>query len=408
MSVVFYRQGDPYVSSSKGKDNKVRKSDTHPSTWLEVDLSVLHSNVLSIQSVLGDTGIIAVVKSDGYGLGLVPVVVELEKLGVAGVGVATSDDALTLRRAGISGKIIVIYPLLETEITDLIVNAVDITISTVDQLMAVRSIADKLHVTAHVHIAIETGMHHYGAGLDLISSISRIILEASNIKLVGVSTHFADVSGSKQLTKKQYDVFKDALRELAARGLEPTYIHCANSAALDQFRPSWDKSTFQEIMPSSSIVVRVGAILYGLYDAVSDELRTYSPARRLVSRLVEVKEVQKGDFIGYFGDFRAVSNITIGILPVGWGSNGYFPSGGVVLVSGQQTPIIGKIGANTCTIDLTNIQNYYIGQEVELFSEEAKEVNLKVAAHQQSMFTSRFLAAIGSVSVRGYVNFTNE
>lgn len=400
MKPVFYSPGQKYQSPSVSSENTLQ----NPATWLEIDVEVLHDNVQTVQKYIGGVGIIGIVKADGYGLGLVPVATELLKAGVQILGVATSFDAIQLRRSGIQERILVIYPVLDEYLDELIANNIDITLTSVNQLSSCEAIAEKTQNNVNIHLQLETGMHHYGMDTTDIEEFAGVIAASKRIKFAGVSTHFASVGSDDLLTNSQYEHFVEALKKITALGLKPEFIHCANSAAVDMFVASWDKSQYELIAPHSRTLVRVGSLFYGTYPAKSLGLQTQLPARRLISHIAEIKSIKKGDKVGYFSSYIADEDKVIAILPVGWGANGYFPANGVAIILDEEAPLIGAVSANTSVIDVTRLKDCKVGQEVVLYSADDERISMQKVAQNQSMFVSRALSAFGLTNQRGYID----
>lgn len=372
-------------------------------SWLEIDLGSLARNIRALKAAVGENlGVIAVVKSDGYGYGLLPTAAEASAAGVYGIGVGNAADASVLRRASITSRVIVLYPVLASQVANLVTDSVELTVTTMSSVEAVRRAAEELRIEASLHIQVETGMHHYGAASRDVLAMAKMIDESQYLKFAGVSTHFSAAGHNKRFTINQHERFLRVLYQLRAANLTPGSIHVANSAALDHFPASWDLSVYRNIFPEVHVCVRVGSILYGTYAPEHIPLTCVQIASRLVSHVMEIKRVAKGDVVGYFAQYRAPRSQTIALLSVGWGSDGFFPVDGHAVVNDKIVPIIGPVGANTCAIDVTDV-NVSIGDVVLLFDRENPNIGLDSLALSQGMFIHRLIATLGTTGRRVYV-----
>ena len=375
-------------------------------TTLKVDIDTLRNNVSVVQTAVGqDVAIIAVVKSDGYGLGQIEMAQEFISTGVASVGVATTIDALTLRSAQPDAAIMLIYPVLVQEYAALVAATIEVTVTSIEHIVALDSVTKQHKKSARVHIQVETGMNHYGADHQELLAIAQSIDASPLLTLAGVSTHFASAGTNSAIAKVQYDSFIEALALLAEHNICPEFIHCANSASVDTMPKTWQGSDFHRLMPNAKVAIRIGSLLYGLYSPITTALKTRMVATQLITRIVEVKQVAKGQTVGYFGAYTADNDMRIGVLPIGWGSNGFFPADGFVVIDGVKAPVVGSIGANTTAVDITKIEQATVGQSVLVLdtSGENEVINLQEVGARQSMFTSRLLLSLGTAGYRTYV-----
>jgi len=380
--------------------------DVSPTTVLDIDTDILRKNVSTIQDAAGqNVALIAVVKSDGYGMGQERMAQELISTGVHSIGVATTIDALRLRAVRPDATIMLIYPVLSQDFSALAKAGIEITVTTIEHVRALDAVAKENHTTIRVHLQVETGMHHYGADSESLVDIAQFIEESPYIIFAGISTHFASAGVNQDATVAQYDNFITALTILSQRHIYPEFIHCANSAAFDVFPESWTGDDFKRLMPDTTVAVRIGSLLYGLYQPRNDSLRTRIVVTQLTTHLVEIKQIKQGETVGYFGSFVAQRDMRIGILPLGWGSNGFFPIDGRVSINGIEAPIIGSIGANTCAVDISNMRDVMVGQLVSVLDTTGVDnsLGLEEVASRQSMFVSRFLLSVGTTSCRRYI-----
>ncbi len=307
--------------------------------------------------------VLALVKADAYGHGLVRCAEALEKAGVDYLGTASLEEAQQLREAGIKCPILCLgaLPLLSE---DICVNFfVDQSISTVEEIERIEQYASKVNKIANVHIKIETGMHRTGVRSgDELNSLLDKIQNSDYVNLKGVFTHFAlSDSDCKEYTEVQAKEFDKAVMQIKEFGFNDVIVHCANSGAILQY-------------PSLSFdMVRAGIILYGYYPSLQT-LKTISvkPVLSFKTGIVAVNKVYKGEKIGYGCTYEADRDMVVAVLPVGYG-DGYkrlISNRGYVLVNGKKAPITGRICMDMTMVDITNIPEAKIGDEVILIGEQ--------------------------------------
>jgi alanine racemase len=394
---AYFVQGKRRAMSAKDKPL--------PVTWLEIDVGILERNIRRLQEVIGpEVGIIGVAKSDGYGHGLPMIANILAKEKVNSIAVSNAEDALRLRQTLPVQSVLVLYPVPVSQIASLVSNNIDITITDMDALYEAEQAAKKAGVKAQLHIQVETGMHYFGADATKVQDMAMAIESSPHLLFKGVATHFSAADTDAAFTELQHDRFTKVLKSLQEQGLRPDSIHTANSAALDTFKPSWDVGAYRRIFPDVKVHVRIGCLLYGTYKPKELELENEYIATSLVSHILELKEVKKGDTIGYFNTHKSIRSGTLAVAPVGWGSSGYFPAAGQAIVNDTQVDLVGPISANTCVFDVSDVPAHK-GDRILLFGDSAhqKGVSIDSLAMSQSMFVNRLIASLGAASHRVYV-----
>ncbi len=314
-----------------------------------VDLDAIYDNVVALSKRLKEgTKIIAVVKTDGYGHGAVPIAKTIDEL-VYGYGVATVDEAINLRRHDVSKPIIVIGYTHESQLDRLVSYDIRPAVFTLDMGKAVSQAAIRENKVAKIHIKIDTGMGRIGfrvteESADIIKEIS----ELPNVEIEGIFTHFARADETdKTSTKEQYALFVEMLHKLEERGLTIPVKHCSNSAAM------------MELPDYNLDAVRAGIAMYGLYpsDEVDKSLVKLKPALGLRSHIAYIKDVHKGDTISYGGTFVAEHDMKVATIPLGYG-DGYrrsLSNKGYVLIHGKRANILGRVCMDQFMVDVTEI-----------------------------------------------------
>ncbi len=333
-------------------------------TVARVRLDALRSNLAGIRRVVGPARIMATVKANAYGHGLIRTARELLAAGADELGVAFLEEGIALRRAGITCPILVLGGIIGNQVAHFLDHGLQITASSVFKLRQIDDIARDTGRIAHVHLKIDTGMGRIGINHANAGELFRAAAAARHCELRGVFSHFASAHSSDPAqTRLQFSRFMDATEFFPRHGLPMPPRHIANSAAILQH-------------PDTILdVVRPGIMLYGVYP--SDEVRRsipLTPALSLTTRVVYFKVVRCGEAIGYDGTWTAPRDTRVVTLPVGYG-DGYpraLSNRGEVLIGGHRHPIVGSISMDQCMVDIGD-GSAYNGDEVVLIGAQGDE-----------------------------------
>ena len=312
-------------------------------TWLEIDLDRLDRNLVQIQDHVGpDVGILLTVKADAYGHGAVQIAAAASPR-VRMFGVATVDEAKELKKAGIQAAILILSPILETEIPDVVRHGFAITLSSADFADAVSRAAPATPVP--VHVEVDTGMGRTGVAEEDAFEEIRRVASAPGVALRGVYTHFPVSDTDPHYTRAQVSRFVDLVGRLRAAGVDVPMIHSANSAAIDGV----EQATMDMIRP--------GLLAYGLHPSGRQPGIEVRPIMSWKSRLVRVRRVGAGKTISYGRSYTTARESVIGVVPVGYG-HGYplrLSGRGMMLVAGRRVPIVGRVTMDMTMVDLTDL-----------------------------------------------------
>ena len=315
--------------------------------YAEIDLDAMKSNINQIIRKMEPAKVMAVIKADAYGHGALRTVKELSELGVFAFGVATAEEAITLRREGVTEPILILGYVFESSFDELIINNIDLTLFDLETAELLQKHAKKLRRTVLVHIKVDTGMGRLGLQPDEESiEVIKQINSFSNIKIDGMFTHFACAdTKDKTFVNRQIDVFSDFVQRVKSAGVEIPLVHCFNSAAIMEF----DKPLFD--------MVRCGIIAYGMKPSpeVRDNGILLKPVMSLKSRVTFVKKVDKGFPVSYGSTYITDKETEIATIPVGY-ADGYprlLSNKGRVIVNGRYAPIIGRVCMDQFMVDVT-------------------------------------------------------
>ena len=353
-----------------------------------IDLDAIEHNIEMIRkNVSEDTKLMAVMKTDGYGHGATPIAKLLDtKEYMWGCAVATHDEAVVLKAAGIKKPILVLGCVFPEDREEMIRNNVRLTCYTEERAKEISELAVSMNQKVYIHIKLDTGMSRLGfvvnqESVDAIERISKF----PNLIMEGMYTHFSKADEfDKSFTKKQIEKYMWMKNELAERGVEFDYYHCSNSAGII------------DIKEANMDLVRAGILTYGLYpsDEVEKSNVPLRPAMELISHIVHVKWVEAGVPVSYGGTYVTERRTKIATVPVGYG-DGYprsLSNKGYVLIHGKKAPIIGRICMDQFMVDVTDIDNVEFADKVTLIGYDGEEhLPVEVLSEMSGRFNYEFV-----------------
>ena len=340
--------------------------------WAEINLSNLDYNIKNIIAKVGsEKEVIGVIKADAYGHGSVKVAQVLQENGVKTFAIATLQEAVTLREAGFTEKIIMLG-LTPDMYADILVKY-DITPVVCDFSNA-KSISEAAKAEDKFLeglIAVDTGMGRIGYLPDDPEAVEDIrkIAGLSNFKIKGIFSHMATADAlDKSFSKLQEERYIGFYEKLKAAGIHVPVRTFANSASI------------MEIPSVHYDAVRPGIILYGCYpsDEVDRNQLSIKPVMSVKANIVHLKKVEKGFSVGYGRKFIAERESLIATIALGY-ADGYprpYSSQAKVLVNGVIAPIAGNICMDQCMIDVTDVPNVKVGDEVIIMGSDGKNTIL--------------------------------
>jgi len=358
----------------------------------EINLDAVAYNFKNMKKNLTQgTRIVAVVKTDGYGHGAVPIARMVQEYDyIWGFAVATLEEALLLRRAGIQKPILVLGYVFPDGYEDMVKYEIRPTIFKLGMAEQFSKEAVRQNKIVYFHIKVDTGMSRIGFMDDEESAnIVEQISHLSNVKMEGLFTHFARADErDKTAAKQQLDRYLAFLELLRQRGVEIELSHCSNSAGIF------------DMQEANLDMVRAGISIYGMYP--SEEVNHFAvpmiPVMSLKSHIVFIKQVEPGTEISYGGTFVAQKPMRIATIPVGYG-DGYprsLSNKGWVLIHGKQALIVGRVCMDQFMVDVTDIPEAKEGDMVILIgSEGGKEITIEDMAKISGRFHYEISCDIG-------------
>jgi alanine racemase len=334
----------------------------------QVDLGAITGNVATLKERAGAADVMAVVKADAYGHGLLPSARAALAGGAAWLGVAQLPEALELRRAGIDAPVLSWLHVPGQDFSEAVRLGVDLAVSSQWALDALATTARREGVPARVHLKVDTGLGRNGAWGDeldaLVAGLGRLVAERA-VELVGVFSHFAYADAPQHPTvRAQQERFEEVLGQVERAGLRPQVRHLANSAAtLTNPSAHYD-------------LVRPGLAVYGLSpvpDLGAPEDFGLREAMRLVAQLSSVKPCPAGQGISYGHTYTTERDTLLGLVPMGYADGIPRNAGNVgpVLVRGRRTTIAGRVCMDQVVLDLGPDHDGCAGDDVVLFGRGA-------------------------------------
>ncbi|MGV8048946.1 MAG: alanine racemase [Anaerolineaceae bacterium] len=331
------------------------------STWLEIDLNAIKSNVARIKQITG-VEVMAVIKANGYGHGARPAAQAAIQGGATWCGVARIEEALALRRAGISCKLLVLGYTPPAKIPEAIDQQIVVSLTDPEMTNSYLEYARINGGTLHAHVKVETGMGRLGMLPSEIPTFLRALKE-SPISVDGIFTHFARADEPETgSTQAQIALFDQLLAALDSAGLKPKTVHAANSAAVFNFPKSWYD------------LVRPGNAIYGMSPSPDMQMDlNFKPALTWKARITSLRRYPAGSGISYGSTYVTHTDERIGVMPIGYGDGFRRIDNQQVLVGGKRVNVVGRVCMDQSMLQLDNVPEAKVGDEVVLIGCQGEE-----------------------------------
>ncbi len=336
----------------------------HRSTVLTVDLDAVASNTRTLSIHAGGRPLLAVVKANAYGTGAIPVAKALLDGGVSWLGVAMAEEGVQLRRAGIGAPILMLGPADPSQCPILIEHRLTPAIYSLPFLEALDQCAGAAGTMVDAHLKVDSGMGRLGFREEEIPLFLRALSKVGGVRITGLFSNLAsaDDPPSRQ-NPDQLARFLSILETLRRGGVDPEWVHLANSSALLAHPPA------------HLSLCRPGLSLYGIRPSEALPDPGLRPALSFHTRIAQVKDLPAGTPVGYGATYRTASRKRVGILPVGYadGLPRSASPGGHVLVKGAPCPLIGRVSMDLAAVDLEPAGDVREGDEVVLWGQSGQE-----------------------------------
>ena len=348
---------------SIGKNRQV----THPHLTATIDLGAIAHNVGVIQSHVRTADIMAVVKADAYGHGLVPSARAAVAGGATWLGVALLSEALELRRAGVTTPILAWLYTADDVVGECLDLGIELAVNSTWAVDMIARCAVEQGTVARVHIKVDTGLGRNGVTIAELPEVVEHLMphvREGVLEVTGVMSHFAyadEPSHPTVLTQTQ--VFTDALRIIRDMGLDPQHIHLANSAAI------------MALPDTVFTMVRPGIALFGVAPSpqVFNLEMNLKPAMRVHAPIALIKSVPVGTGVSYGHQYVTTSDTRLALVGAGYadGIPRHASNGAPLLIGGQAFSIAGRVCMDQFSVDIGDL-DVHVGSDVCLFGDPSK------------------------------------
>ena len=371
-------------------------------TFCFIDLDALRWNLRQVREKVGaPVKILSMVKANAYGHGAPAVSRALAAEGSDSFGVATVEEGVELRRAGIRLPILVLAGAYLDQLDQFFENNLTPVVHEIDGLRRLDRAVHSRGTSLNVHLKIDTGMGRMGILAAEIESWAAELKNLRALKLEGIFSHFSHAESVEgDYTQKQLELFQSVVTRLRSEGISPPLTHLANSAAIIT-------------LPSAYFeMVRPGLMLYGVYPspAMAKQI-SLKPVLSWTTRILQLKKVPSGSSISYGQTFVTTRDSLIATLPIGY-ADGYprlLSNRGEVLAKGKRAPVAGSVCMDLTMIDVTDIGGIQQGDEVVLLGRQGDaEVSADEIAAWSNTISYEILTSIGARVPRIYYSSKEE
>ncbi len=361
--------------------------------WLEIDLNYMAWNISQLRKFTGGKPIMAVIKGNAYGHGLVGVGRFLEKLEVAGLMVGKYSEALKLREEGVKCPILNIGPFSQQEAEEIVRLGISQSVYS-DRVEYLIAAARRQGKRARIHLKIDSGLGRVGIPYYRALPLVEKVASADELLIDGAFTTFSE---DGEFDREQLKRFLQFYQEAASKGIHLGSRHAASSAAI-------------LFLPQAHLdMVRPGIMIYGHYPSVEAQQERkveLKPILQLKTKVIYVKELRPGDSVSYHREYIAQKKEMIATLPIGY-TDGYPPQvagKAEVLIKGLRFPLVSRITANHMTINLQGRKDINIGEEVVLIGTQGKlELTAEEVADWAEISIYKLLCGMSPLLPRVYI-----
>lgn len=328
-----------------------------------IDLGALRWNFRQVREKVGpNVKILSMVKANAYGHGAPAVANALAAEGSDAFGVATVEEGIELREAGIREPIIVLAGLYQEQLDQIFEHVLTPVVHEIETLKRLEAEVEKRRRTWNIHLKIDTGMGRIGLLAAELPSWLPELKKLKALKIEGIFSHFSHAESVQgEYTQKQLKIFQDVTERLKSAGISPPLTHFANSAATITLPEAYFE------------MVRPGLMLYGVYPspAMAGQV-SLKPVLSWKTRILQLKKVPAGSSISYGQTFITRRPSVIATLPIGY-ADGYqrlLSNRGEVLVKNARAPVVGRVCMDLTMVDVTDIGEVKQGDEVILLGRQ--------------------------------------
>ena len=366
--------------------------------------AIAHNFAEMKKNIAEGTKMIAVIKADGYGHGAEAIARLTENYSyIWGYAVATAEEALQLRSAGVEKPILILGLVFEEYFREMVAGDIRLTVCEYETAKKLSREAVRQDKTVHIHIGLDTGMSRIGFA-DTPESVEEIkkIAALDHLEIEGMFTHFARADETDKTPAvdqmNRYLAFAELLEK---SGVHIPLKHCSNSAGIIRMKEA------------NLDAVRAGITIYGIYPSneVERDIVKLEPAMELKSHISYVKDLEPGASISYGGTYTADKKIRVATIPAGY-ADGYprtLSNKGWVLIHGQKAPILGRVCMDQFMVNVSDIPDVKAGDEVTLIGKDGDEfISIETFGDMSGRFSYEFACDISKRVPRVYLKNGKE
>ncbi|MCK5581711.1 MAG: alanine racemase [Candidatus Omnitrophica bacterium] len=354
------------------------KPHSNYSAWAEIDLKAVRHNYRVLKQLaivqLASSGkavsgkkqrqeLLAVVKADAYGHGMLQVASAVDKLGVKFLGVSDVPEGILLRKHGIKRPILLFETALPPQAKEIVDYELTPTLCTLTMASSINTYAKAVNKKVNVQVKIDTGMGRLGVWHQGAENFIEQCHKFANLSIKGIYTHFPLADTNRRFTQQQMKQLQELIAKLKKEGHSLDYVHASNSMGLAGYKTEMFN------------LVRPGLMLYGLYPSAKLKSKVVlKPAMRIKAKVLFVKKISCGMGISYGHTFIAEKDMTVATLPIGY-SNGYhrcLSNKASVLINGQRCPVVGRVTMDQIMVDVSHVKSVRIGTEAVVLGTQKK------------------------------------
>lgn len=366
--------------------------------------AIAHNFAEMKKNIAEGTKMIAVIKADGYGHGAEAIARLTDNYSyIWGYAVATAEEALQLRNAGVEKPILILGLVFEEYFREMVAGDIRLTVCEYETAKKLSREAVHQDKTVHIHIGLDTGMSRIGFA-DTPESVEEIkkIAALDHLEIEGMFTHFARADETdKTPAADQLNRYLAFAELLEKSGVHIPLKHCSNSAGIIRMKEA------------NLDAVRAGITIYGIYPSseVERDIVKLEPAMELKSHISYVKDLEPGASISYGGTYTADKKIRVATIPAGY-ADGYprtLSNKGWVLIHGQKAPILGRVCMDQFMVNVSDIPDVKAGDEVTLIGKDGDEfISIETFGDMSGRFSYEFACDISKRVPRVYLKNGKE
>lgn len=370
-------------------------------TIAEINLAAFHENVKHFKKLAGNCLLMAVVKTNAYGHGVVPIGKEAVRAGADRLGVSTVEEGVLLRENGISLPIHLLSAAPPEQAADIAAYQLIAQVSSVRFARALSMAAEQQRKTVPVHLKIDSGLHRFGVAPSEALDFCRTCFQLPGLYWEGIYTHFSKVDeGDQETTERQFAIFMNTVEKLLEQGFTFPIRHTGGSSIALERRDMYLD------------MIRPGIALFGYPPAPRQiDMAPLRAVMVLKSEISQIHELPSNSPVGYGGEYVTSRPAKIAVIPIGMG-DGYHKSlteTGKMLVGGKRVPIAGTVSLDQTMIDVTEVPKAAAGEEVILLGRQKDAIiTARDIAGWMSSIVDEVLAGLTERVSRVYVYHSSD